>query len=127
MSQPRIFVSHSHKDEAFTETLVADLRQAGANAWMDNTDLGAGDFQERISQALSDCEWFVLVLTKDALESKWVRLEVNAAIRLRNQEQVHDLIFLKAGPLEDHELQPLWGVSISLMRQPIIRQLVIVP
>jgi hypothetical protein len=85
MSQSRIFVSHSHKDDAFTERLVADLRQAGANAWMDRTDLGAGNFQQRISDALAVCEWFVLVLTRDALDSPWVRQEVDAANRLKNQ------------------------------------------
>jgi TIR domain len=92
-SQPKIFVSHSHKDDAFTECLVGDLRQAGANAWMDNTGLGAGNFQQRISEALADCEWFVLVLTRDALVSSWVRQEVDAANRLKNQGKIHDLIF----------------------------------
>ena len=110
MSQPRIFVSHSHKDDAFTERLVADLRQAGADAWMDKTDLGAGDDPARISQALSDCEWFVLVLTTDALKSKWVRQEVDAAHRLKNQGQIHDLIFLHADLPHIHVVPPMWGV-----------------
>ncbi len=32
MAQPKIFVRHSHNDDAFTGKLVNDLRQAGANA-----------------------------------------------------------------------------------------------
>jgi len=41
MAAPKIFVCHSHKDDTFTERLVNGVRQAGADAWMDKTDLGA--------------------------------------------------------------------------------------
>ncbi len=107
---PKIFVSHSHVDEAFAERLVADLRAAGADAWLDKTDLGAGDFQERISAALGNCEWLVLVLTRNALTSQWVRHEVNAAIILKHAKQIRELIFIQAGPLEYSELPALWRV-----------------
>ena len=72
MAQPKIFVSHSSDDTAFAMSLVADLCAAGAHAWLDTNDLGAGNFQERISTALAECEWFVLVLTRNALASRWV-------------------------------------------------------
>ncbi len=107
---PRIFVSHSHTDEAFTERLVDDFNQAGARAWMDKRDLGPGNFQERISEALADCEWFVLVLTRDALASPWVRQEVDAANRLKNLKRIRDLIFIQAGPVTHAEVPALWGV-----------------
>jgi formylglycine-generating enzyme required for sulfatase activity len=110
MGKPRIFVSHSHTDDGVTERLVADLRQAGADAWMDTTDLGAGNFQQRINDALAECDWFVLVLTRDALASLWVRQEVDAANRLKNQRRIRDLILFQAGPLDHRELPPLWGV-----------------
>ena len=34
-SAPRVFVSHSHHDDTFTTRLVADLRAAGADVWVD--------------------------------------------------------------------------------------------
>lgn len=110
MAQPKVFVSHSHVDDAFAERLVKDLRAAGADAWLDKTDLGAGDFQARISAALGGCEWFVLVLTRSALASKWVVQEVNAANSLKHQGRIQDLIFIQAGPIEHHELPALWSV-----------------
>ena len=110
MAQPKVFVSHSHVDDAFAERLVKDLRAAGADAWLDKNDLGAGDFQARISAALSTCEWFVLVLTRNALASNWVVQEVNAANSLKHAGQLRDLIFLQAGPLEHRELPALWRV-----------------
>jgi len=77
---------------------------------MDVNDLGAGNFQEHINQALADCEWFLLVLTQNALASDWVRMEVDAAIRLKHQKQVKDLILIKASDLDYAELPALWGV-----------------
>ena len=88
MAKPKIFVSHSTNDNDFATKLVNDLNAAGAQAWMDMKDLGAGNFQENISKALADCEWFVLVLTRNALASDWVRMEVDAAIRLKHKKQI---------------------------------------
>jgi hypothetical protein len=109
-AQPKVFIRHSNQDIAFAEQLVVDLRAAGADAWLDKTDLGAGDFQARISAALGDCEWFVVVLTRSALASKWVIQEVNAANALKHSGQIRDLIFIRAGPLELHVLPALWRV-----------------
>ena len=110
MTIPKIFVSHSSKDVAFASKLVDDLNAAGAQAWMDSNDLGPGNFQERISEALTDCEWFLLVLTDNALDSKWVRQEVDAANRLKHQGHIHDLIFIKVGSVKSSDLPALWGV-----------------
>src|SRR5271166_6556293 len=100
MAQPKVFVSHSHADNAFAERLAADLHAAGVVVWMDVADLGAGDFQQRINAALMDCEWVVLVLTDAALASPWVTQEINAAIRLKHQGRLRDLIFVRAGPVQ---------------------------
>lgn len=110
MAQPRVFVSHSHMDDVFAERLVKDLRAAGADAWLDKEDMGAGNFQQRISEALERCEWFVLILTRDALASPWVRQEVDAANRLKHQKRIRDLIFVKAGPIDQEELPAMWGI-----------------
>ena len=110
MAAPKVFVSHSHKDDAFATVFADSLLIAGANAWMDKTDIGAGNFQQRIDEALAHCEWFVLVLTREALASPWVQQEVYAANRLKNQGKIHDLIFIQAGPVDHSELPPLWGV-----------------
>jgi len=45
----RIFVSHSSKDDDFTRRLVADLRAAGADVWVDNV-IDYNDFIEAINE-----------------------------------------------------------------------------
>jgi tetratricopeptide (TPR) repeat protein len=110
MAQPRVFVSHSHKDDAFTGQMVADLRAAGADVWVEVANMGSGDFQKRINEALSRCDWVVVVLTQDALNSPWVEQEVNAAIRLKHQGQIRDVLPIRAGLVDLKTLPPLWGV-----------------
>jgi len=109
-ARPRIFVSHSSKDVTFASKLVDHLNAAGAQAWMDVNDLGAGSFQQGISKALDECEWFVLVLTQNTLDSQWVRQEVDAANRLKNQGQIRNLIFIKADAGKHTKVPSLWGV-----------------
>lgn len=110
MAKPIVFVSHSSLDTAFASKLVSDLNAAGAQAWMDSNDLGPGNFQQRISEALAECEWFLLVLTPSALVSDWVRMEVDAAIRLKHQMRIRELIFIQATDVDQSEIPALWGV-----------------
>jgi hypothetical protein len=105
-----VFVSHSHRDDAFTQRLVADLTQAGATVWVDVAGVGAGDFQKRINDALVASNWVVVVMSQNALNSPWVEQEVNAAIRLKHQGRIRDIIPLQAGPVDPQTLPPLWGV-----------------
>ena len=77
---------------------------------MDDNDLSLGNFQQCINEALADCEWFLLVLTRNSLASDWVRMEVDAAIRLKNQKRIKEPIFIMAGDVDLYELPPLWGV-----------------
>lgn len=109
-AKPKIFVSHSSLDTEFASKLVSDLNAAGAQAWMDVNDLGAGGFQSGIDEALADCRWFLLVLTRNALASEWVRQEVYAANRLKNQGNIVDLIFIKAADVSYPDLPPTWGI-----------------
>jgi hypothetical protein len=47
MAQPKIFVSHSHKDDAFTSRLVADLRARRAEVWVGDVAIQHGNFPKQ--------------------------------------------------------------------------------
>src|SRR6185437_12548250 len=96
MTTPRVFVSHSSSDVAFASRFSQDLRQLGADVWLDSSHLGAGDFVARINAALQGSDVFVLVLTPTALESKWVRQEMNAAITREQQGLLGSLFVVEA-------------------------------
>jgi hypothetical protein len=82
-----LWVSHNHDAGTFATQFVSDLRQAGANAWLDKDGLGAGNFQQCINKVLARCKRFVPVLTPSALALLWVQQEVDAANRLKYSGQ----------------------------------------
>ncbi len=89
ISPPRIFVSHSHKDNDFGIRLVEDLRGVLSNedaVWYDSHGgLQGGDtWWETIIHEITTRTIFLVILSPDAVESKWVRDEINLAWREKN-------------------------------------------
>lgn len=109
----RVFVSHSHQDNAFTQRLVTDLERAGTTVWWDISGIDHGDFMVAISDALRRCEWFVLVLTPAALSSPFVRLEVDAALVLKYTGRLRGVIRMLAAPCSSDAIPPLLEVMES--------------
>jgi hypothetical protein len=81
-----IFVSHSHEDSAWCQAFVGALRQAGADVWYDEHDLGYGRLMDQIERELRARRTFLVVLSPSAVASPWVKREVNAAIHLHDAE-----------------------------------------
>lgn len=80
---PRIFVSHSHADDAFCQRLISDLRaQLGEDAvWYDSSGglHGGDEWWERIVAEVSARPYFLVVLSPNAEASKWVAQEMKLA------------------------------------------------
>lgn len=109
MPGPRVFVSHSHIDNDFAAQLVADLKAAGADVWLDVVGIDRGDFQERINEALGGCQYFVLVLMPEALRSPWVRMETHAAIKRTLEGVLHQVLPVVAQPVDPNQIPPTWA------------------
>ncbi len=109
MRTPRIFVSHSHHDEAFALRLAADFERAGAYVWIDKHDIKQGDFLKRISEGLAQCDWLVLVETTDSLTSEAVEMEVNAALMRVLYHQMRGVLRCIAAPRDAAIVPALWG------------------
>ena len=105
---PRIFLSHSHKDHAFTARLAADLKAAGAEVWVAEEEIAYDDFVKWINRGLAQSQWLVLVLSPDALTSEWVEMEVNAAINMVKQHRMRAVIPIVARPFAPHTIPPTW-------------------
>jgi hypothetical protein len=76
----KVFISYSSKDEKFVTRLVRDLRHVGHDVWHDAMEIVPGqDIAQKISDGIRDAEYFVLVLTPDAMRSGWVSQEWQAA------------------------------------------------
>lgn len=82
---PKVFISHSSTDREFVEReLIVVLNRFGIEPWYSKDEIeSAGDFERLIRKALTDCDWFLVVLSPHAVTSEWVRAEVAWALENR--------------------------------------------
>ena len=65
-----VFLSHSDVDRPFAASLVEVLRRHGVPVWYSPTDiLGAQQWHDEIGAALRRCDWFVLILSPNSVNS----------------------------------------------------------
>lgn len=77
-----VFLSHAHSDTDFASSLVGVLRHHGVPVWFSQSNiLGAQQWQDEIGDALQRCDWFAVVLSQEAVESRWVKRELAYALR----------------------------------------------
>ena len=75
-----IFLSHSSLDNQFASDLAAVITRHGIPVWYSRTNiLGAQQWQDEIGAALQRCDWFVVILSPQSVESIWVKRELNYA------------------------------------------------
>jgi formylglycine-generating enzyme len=102
----QVFVSHAHQDANFAHRLAADLRSAGWRAWIAPDSILPGErWVEAISRGLDGSGVFVLVLTRAAVRSSWVRKETYDAIDLQVRGEIRFIPL----DLESCGVPTMWG------------------
>jgi predicted ATPase/DNA-binding winged helix-turn-helix (wHTH) protein len=77
-----VFVSHASEDDAAALRIVAALRAAGIEVWLDRNELKGGDaWDHRIRQQLRDCALFMPVISRHTMRrpEAYFRLEWHLA------------------------------------------------
>lgn len=76
-SRKEIFLSHSSKDRDFVLRLARVLKEHKIRYWYSATHIsGAKQWHDEIGRALNRCDWFLVVLTPNAVRSQWVKREL---------------------------------------------------
>jgi len=76
----KVFISYSHQDKSFAQKLAGELESYGIKVWWDFDSLKGGqDWQKEIERGIKQSDFFLIVLTPDAIESKWVGNEITYA------------------------------------------------
>jgi internalin A len=76
----KVFISYAHKDKTFAKKLANELESKGMKAWWDFDSLRGGqDWQKEIERGIKQCEFFLVLLTPDAVASEWVGNEITYA------------------------------------------------
>jgi hypothetical protein len=76
-----IFVSYSRKDIDFARYLRATYENIGFTVWMDEKRLSAGmNWSDELQKAIENCDAFVVIMSLDSSESKFVQSEILHAL-----------------------------------------------
>ncbi len=74
-----IFISYSWPDQDKAHRLAIDLRTRGFNVWLDSEQILVGErIHTEVNRALEEAQFVIALLSKSALESKWVEAELGA-------------------------------------------------
>ncbi len=80
-SRADVFISHSSLDRVFAEKIVDVLQRHGIASWYAPARLlGGHEWLDEIGRALRHCKWFLVILSENALKSKWVKRELTFAL-----------------------------------------------
>jgi TIR domain len=78
---PGVFISHSSLDKQFVSKLARDLAIQGFPVWFDSWELELGDsLYDRIFNGIDETTFLLIAFSPNALQSKWVTKELNAAL-----------------------------------------------
>jgi hypothetical protein len=81
VQQYSVFISHATRDKEFVERLNAFLESIGVRTWVDNYEIRGGEsIPQEIVDGIYSHDYFCLILTQKAYESKWVLRELQMAI-----------------------------------------------
>jgi hypothetical protein len=99
---PTIFISHASEDRGFVERQVVPFLNAhGLRAWYSKEIPTGAHWESAIREGLQSCDWFLVVVSPRALQSEWVRAEVDWAIENR-WERLVPVIIENGDPGEIH-------------------------
>lgn len=68
-----IFISHASQDLDFANQLRVDLNIIGHNPWIDSYEIRPGEnIVTRIQEGIKDCKYAIVIMSRAAMESRWV-------------------------------------------------------
>ena len=87
----KLFISHSSQDDAVVRPLQQALRDLGQDVWIDSRELRGGDpLWSEIQKAIEEASAYAVLVSTDALQSKWVGKELRYALdvqKLRGRDE----------------------------------------
>ena len=101
MPPAEVFLSHSSQDGPMPQNLATTLTRHGVPVFFSPENItGAQQWQNEILSALRRCDWFVVILSPNAINSMWVKREVAYALQdPRYEDRIIPLKYIDC-PLE---------------------------
>lgn len=91
-----VFISHSHKDKEFVNSLIAHLSTLKAlynlNYWNDSKIEAGQRINETITKAINESDIFIFIISPDFMNSKWALRELNYILNSRNKNNIIPIV-----------------------------------
>jgi hypothetical protein len=106
--RPVVFISHSSHDlQRLESELIDPMKKMKIEIWYCKQRVKYGQFQEKIRQGIETSDWFLLLVSRYAARSEWVKAEVHMAceylkdriIIIRMDQTKPEEIDIRLGPL----------------------------
>ena len=83
-----VFISHSNKDDPTVAAIRRALHSLEIETWTDSWKLSGGDkLKKRVKDAIESAQHFIAVLSLNAVNSKWVKREINYALKVQKKRE----------------------------------------
>lgn len=107
----KVFVSHADTDEPLAQRVAAVLQRAGLEVWDPAREIMPGDdWAAVVSQALQDSQAMVVLLTRDAVRSRWVHFEIMYALgQVRFRERLVPVVVGNPDELRNEDVPWVLG------------------
>jgi TIR domain len=78
---PHAFLCYGFEDTALAEKLALSMQANGIDTWWAPWCIGPGEsLQQKIDEGLSDCTYFIVLLTPTSINKPWVNLEMDTGL-----------------------------------------------
>lgn len=87
-NMPFLFVSYSRKDIKEVQMILEILRRNHFRFWYDMGLKSGAEWAEELGQKIEYCSQFMVIITENSIESKYVRKEINMAVDMKSDGQI---------------------------------------
>jgi hypothetical protein len=95
------FISYSTRDQEFADRLHADLQSKSVRCWFAPHDVRGGrKLHEQIDEAIRLHDKLLLILSRDSMESEWVKTEIAKARKRETRDKRRVLFPIRLVPFE---------------------------
>jgi hypothetical protein len=116
------FLSHSSADKSLVEDLAASLGQK--NVFFDKWNLDEGLLPSGIAKGVTDSNWFILIASKNSMESRWVKYEINLALIRWIKDRNYHIVVARIDDCEIiPELSPFLYVNYPNNSKKVIEEI----
>jgi hypothetical protein len=114
---PKIFISYSSEDEKLIHHLNEELTNCSIETWIDLKKIKNNpgeNFKDAISKALKSSHVVIIYLTESALNSAWVKEELDISDNLEKKGRIKILPFVGSMEIKNHPSFPTFLESRQL-------------